>query len=151
MVQFSPVAQLCPTLCDIMDCSMPGFPVLHYLREFAQTHVQWVDDAIPPSHPVSPLSLLALNVSQHQGLSSESALCIRWPKYWSFSFSICHSSEYSELISFHNNSLLLYIVIIIIFKHIQYARHNSRCFMYFNSLNLQNNPYEILTFVIHIL
>ena len=62
------VAQLCLTLCNPTDSSMPGFPVLHYLLEFAQTHVHWVDDAIQPSHPLSPPSPPALNLSQHQGL-----------------------------------------------------------------------------------
>ena len=62
------VAQSCPTLCNPMDCSMPGFPVFNYLPEFAQTHVHWVDDAIQPSHPLSAPSLLALNLSQYQGL-----------------------------------------------------------------------------------
>ena len=66
--QFSSVAQSCPTPCNPMDCSTPGFPVLHYLPEFAQTHVHWVDDVIQPSHPLSPLSPPALNLSQHQGL-----------------------------------------------------------------------------------
>jgi len=60
-------AQLYPTLCDLMDCSTPGFPVLHYLPEFAQTHVHWVDDGIQPSHPLL-LPSLTLNLSQHQGL-----------------------------------------------------------------------------------
>ena len=62
------VAQSCPTLCDPTDCSTPGFPVLHYLQEFAQTHVHLVDDAIQPSHPLSPHIPPALNLSQHQGL-----------------------------------------------------------------------------------
>jgi len=62
------VAKLCPTVCDSMDYSMPGFPVLHYLPEFAQTHVHWVSDAIQPSHPWPPPSPLALNLSQQQGL-----------------------------------------------------------------------------------
>jgi len=62
------VAKLCPTLCDPMDCSMPGFPVLHYLPEFAQTHLPWVSDAIQPSHPLSSCSSPALSLSQHQGL-----------------------------------------------------------------------------------
>ena len=71
-----------------------------YLLEFAQTHVHWVSDAIQPSHPLSPPSH-ALSLSQHQGLIySESALLIKWPKYWSFSFSISPSNEYSGLISF---------------------------------------------------
>ena len=62
------VAQSCPTLCDNMDCSTPGFPVLHHLLEFAQTHVHRVSDAIQPSHPLSSPSPLAFNLSQHQGL-----------------------------------------------------------------------------------
>ena len=62
------VIKSCPTLCDPMNCNMPGFPVLHYLPEFAQTHVHWVDDAIQSSHPLLPASPLALNISQHQGL-----------------------------------------------------------------------------------
>ena len=60
--------QLCPTLCDPMDCSMPGVPVLPCLPEFAQIHVHYVGDAIQPSHPLSPHSLLALSLSQHQSL-----------------------------------------------------------------------------------
>ena len=82
-------------------CSLPGFPVLHHLLEFAQTHVHWVVDAFQPSHCLSPPSIPALNLSQHQSLySNELAFCIRWPKHWSFSFSISPSSEYSGLISF---------------------------------------------------
>ena len=67
-VQFSSVAQLCPTLCDPMDCSTPGLPVHHQLPEFTQTHVHWVGDAIQPSHPLSSPSPPAFNLSQHQGL-----------------------------------------------------------------------------------
>ena len=62
------VTQLRPALCDPMDCSTPGFPVLHCLLGFAQTHVHWVSDAIPPSHPLSHTSPAGLNLSQHQGL-----------------------------------------------------------------------------------
>ena len=65
---FSSVAQLCLTLCDPMDCSMPGLPVHHQLPEFIQTHVHWVCDAIQPSHPLSSPSPPAFNLSQHQGL-----------------------------------------------------------------------------------
>ena len=88
----------CVRLCDSMDCSTPGFPVLYYLLEFAQTHVHWVSDAIQPSHPLSSPSP-DLHFSQHQE-GWESALCIRWSKYWSLSFSISPSSEYSASISF---------------------------------------------------
>ena len=66
-VQFISVAELCPTLCDPMDCSTPGFPVHHQLPEPAQTHVHRVGDAIQPSHPLTSPSP-ALNLSQHQGL-----------------------------------------------------------------------------------
>ena len=62
------VTESCLIPCDPMDCSIPGFPVLHYLLEFAQTHVHWVSDAIQPSHPLSLPSLPALNLSQHQSL-----------------------------------------------------------------------------------
>ena len=97
--QFSSVAQLCLTLCDPMNCSTPGLPVHHQLPEFTQTHVHRVTDAIQPSHPLSSPSP-APNPSQHQSLSNESTLCMRWPKYWSFSFSIIPSKEIPELSSF---------------------------------------------------
>ena len=99
-VQLSSVAQSCPTLCDPMDCSTPDLSVDHQLPEFTQTHVHRVCDAIQPSHPLSSPSPPAFNISQHQGLFNESTLCMRWPKYWSFSFSISPSREYSGLISF---------------------------------------------------
>ena len=83
-----------------MDCNTPGLPVHHQLAELTQTHVHWVSVAIQPSHPLSSPSLPTFNLSQHQGLFSESVVHIRWPKYWSFSFSISPSSEYSRLISF---------------------------------------------------
>ena len=67
-VQFSSVAQSCPTLCDPMNHSTPGLPVHHPLPESTQTHVHWVGDAIQLSHPLSSPSLPALNLSQHQGL-----------------------------------------------------------------------------------
>ena len=86
-----------------MDSSMPGFLVLHYLLEFDQICAHWVSDAIQPSHPLSPSSPPAFNLSQHQDLLKESVLCIRWPQYWSFSFSISPSNEYSGLISFRTD------------------------------------------------
>ena len=97
-VQFSSVAQSCPTFCDPMDCSIPGFPVLHHFPELAQTHVHQVGDAIQPSHPLCPLLLLPSIFPSIRVLSSESVLHIKWPKYWSFSFSISPSNEYSGLI-----------------------------------------------------
>ena len=85
---------------DPMDCSMTGFSVLHYLPEFAQTHAHWVGDVIQPSHPPSPLLLLPSVFPSIRVFSSESALHIRWPKYWTFSFNISPSNEHSGLISF---------------------------------------------------
>ena len=76
-VEFSSVAQSYLTLCDPMNCSMPGIPVHHQLPEFTQTHVHRVSDAIQPSHPLSPPFPFAFNLSQHQGLSSELTLHIR--------------------------------------------------------------------------
>ena len=82
-----------------MDCNMPGLPVPPHLPKCAQVHVRCIGDAIQPSHPLTPSSPSALNLSQHQGVSHEPAVCIRWPKYWSFSFNISPSNEYSGLIS----------------------------------------------------
>ena len=98
--QFSSVTQSCLTLCDPMDCSMPVFPVHHQILELTQTHVHWVSDAILPSHPPSSPFPSTFNLSSIRVFSSESVLRIRWPKYWSFSFNISPSNEYSELISF---------------------------------------------------
>ena len=95
------VSQSCLILCNPKDCSTPGFPVLHHLPEklmSIESHVHW--DVIQLSHSVSPPSPSALNLSQHQGLFQWVSSFIRLPKYWSFSFSISHSNEYSRLISF---------------------------------------------------
>ena len=94
------VSKSCLTLRS-MDCSTPGFPVLHYLLEFAQTYVLWVDDAIELSHPLLPDSPLAFNLSQHQGLFQWVSSSHQWPKYWSISIS--PSNEYSGWISFKND------------------------------------------------
>ena len=110
LVQFSSVIQSCPTLCDPMNRSTPGLPVHHKLPEFTQTHAHRVSDAIQPSHPLSSPSPPAPNPSQHQGLSSESTLRMRWPKYWSFSFSISPSNEHPGLISFRMDWLDLLAV-----------------------------------------
>ena len=88
-----------------MDCSLPGFLVHHQLPHLAQTHVHLVGDAIQPFHPLLSPSLPAFNLSQ-QVFSNESVLCIMWPKYWSFSFSINPSNEYSGLTSFRINWLM---------------------------------------------
>ena len=93
-VQFSSVAQSCPTLCDPMNRSMPGLPVHHQLPEYTQIHIHRVSDAIQPSHPLSsPSPLSSIRV-----FSNESTLRMRWPKYWSFSFSIIPSKEIPGLI-----------------------------------------------------
>ena len=96
-IQFISVAWSCPALCDPMDCSMPGLPVHHQLPELAQTHDCRVSDAIQPSHP---LLLLTSVFPSIRVVSNESVLPIRWPKYWSFGFSISTSNDYSGLISF---------------------------------------------------
>ena len=88
------------TLCDPMNCSMPGLPVHHQLPELTQTHIHRIGDAIQPSHPRSSPSPPAPNPPSIRVFSNESTLPMRWPKYWSFSFSISPSNEYSELISF---------------------------------------------------
>ena len=93
------VAQSCPTLCDPMNRSTPGLPVHQQLPEFTQTHVHRASDAIQPSHPLSSPSPPAPNPSQDQSFSNESTLRMRWPKYWSFSFSIIPSKEIPGLIS----------------------------------------------------
>ena len=104
------MAQSCSTLCNPMNHSMPGLPVDHQLLESTQTHVHWVGDAIQPSHPLSSPFPPAINLSQHQELWNESALHIRWPKYWSFSFNISPSNEHPGLISFRMDWLDLLTV-----------------------------------------
>ena len=109
-VQFSSVAQPCLTLCDPMDCSTPGLPVHRQFPEFTQTQVHWVSDAIQPSNTLRPLLLLPSIFPSIRVFSNESVPCIRWPKYWSFSFSISPSIEYSWLISFRMDWLDLLAV-----------------------------------------
>ena len=100
VVQFSSVPQSCPTLCDLIYCSMPGLPVHHQLLEFTQ--IRSIESVTPSNHLIlcHPLLLLPLILPIIRVFSNESVLRIRWPKYWSFSFSISPSSEYSSLISF---------------------------------------------------
>ena len=102
------VAKSCLTLCNPMDCSTPGFPVFHYLPEFAQNHVPFIGDAIQPSHVLSPSSLPALNLCKTRVFSNESALPIRWSNYWNFGIS--SSNEYSGLISFMTDYFDLFAV-----------------------------------------
>ena len=107
--QFSSVAQSCPTLYNPLDCSKAGLPVHHQLPEITQTHVHWVGDAIQPSHPLSSPSP-TFSFPSIRVFSNEAALHIRWPKYWSFSFSISPSNEYSGPISFRMDWLDLLAV-----------------------------------------
>ena len=109
IIQFSSVAQSCPTLCDPMNGSTPGLPVHHQLLEFTQTHVHRVGDAIQPSHPLSSPSP-APNPSQHQGLFQWVRFSHQLAKYWSYSFSISPSDEYSGLISFRMDWMDLFAV-----------------------------------------
>ena len=94
------VTKSCPTLCYPMNCSTSGFTVLHYLPEFVQTHS--IESVMPSNHLIlcRPLLLLPSILPSIRVFSSELALRIRWPKYWSISFSISPSSEYSGLVSF---------------------------------------------------
>ena len=98
-VQFSSVTQSHLTLCDLVDCSMPGLPVHHQLLQLAQTHAHRVGNAIQPSYPLLSPSPPAFNLLITRVFSNESVLHIRWPKYWSISFSISPSNEYLGLIS----------------------------------------------------
>ena len=110
LVQFSSVTQSCPTLCNPMNRSMPGLPVHHQLPESTQTHVHRVGDATQPSHPLSSPSLPAPIPPSIRVFSNESTLHMRWPKYWSFSFSISPSNEHPGLISFRMDWLDLLAV-----------------------------------------
>ena len=93
-----------------MDCSTPGFPVHHQLPELTQTHVHRVGDAIQQPYPLASPSPSIFSLSNIKVFSIKSVLCIRWPKYWSFSFSISPSNEYSGLISFRSDWLDLLAV-----------------------------------------
>ena len=110
ILQFSSVPQSCPTLCDPKNCRKQCLPVHHELPEFTQTHVHWVGDAILPSYLLSSPSPPAFHLSQHQDLFKWVSSSHKWPKYWSFSFSISPSNEYSGLISFRTDWLDLLAV-----------------------------------------
>ena len=110
LLLFYSVALSCPTLCDPMDCNMPGFRVLHHLPEPAHTHVHWIGVAIQPSHPLLSLLVPPSIFPSIRVFSNESAFHIRWPKYWSFSFTISPSNEYLGLISFRMDWLDLLAV-----------------------------------------
>jgi len=110
-LQFSSVAQSCPTLCNPMNRSTPGLPVRHELPEFTQTHVH-DESVMPSSHLIlcHPLLLLPPIPPTIRVFSNESTLRMRWPKYWSFSFNIIPSSEHPGLISFRKDWLDLLAV-----------------------------------------
>ena len=93
-------------LCEFVDCSAPGFPVLHHLLELAQTHV--FESVMPANHPIlcRPLLLLPSIFPSIRVFSNELALCVRWPKCWNFCFNISASNEYSGLISFRVAGLI---------------------------------------------
>ena len=108
--QFSSVTHSCLTLCDPMGCSMPGFPVYHHSRNLLK--LLSIKSVMPSNHPIlcCPLLLLPSIFPIIRVFSNESAHCIRWPKYWSFSFIISPSNEYSGLISFRMDWLDLLAV-----------------------------------------
>ena len=107
--QFSSVGQSYPTLWPT-DHNVPRFPVHHQLPELTQTHVHQVGGGIQPSHPLSSASPPAFDLTQQRVFSSELVLHIRWPKYWSFSFNISPSNEYSGLIPFRIDWFVLLAV-----------------------------------------
>ena len=122
-VQFSSVAQSCPTLRP-MNCNTPGLPVYHQLPEFTQTHVHRVRDSIQPSHLLSSPSPPALYSSHIRVFSNESTLRMRWPNYWSFSFSISPSKEHPGQSSFRIDGLDLLAVQGTLKSHLQH--HSSK-------------------------
>ena len=132
------VSRLCPILCNPVDCSMPGFTVLHYLPEFAQIHY-WVGDAVEPFHSLLLSSLLCLQFFPSiRVFSNELALFIRWPKYWSFSFIISLSNECSGLISFRIDwfDLAVQGTLKSLLQH-----HNSKHQFFSTQLSLQSNSH----------
>ena len=141
IIQFSSVAHCCPTLCDHMDCSMPDLPVHHQLPESTQTHVHQVGDVIQQSHPLSSLLLLPSTFPSIRVFSNESALRIRWPKYWSFRLSISPSKEYPGVVSFRMGWLDLLAVqgtLKSLFQH-----HSSKASFFISQLSSQSNSHII--------
>ena len=141
-IQFSSVAQSCPTLCDPMNCSTPGLLVHHRLLEFTQTHVYRVGDAIQPSHPLLPLLLLPPTLPSITVFSNESSIRMRWPKSWGFSFSIIPSKEIPGLISFRMDWLDLLAVQGILKSLLQH--HSSKASILWHSafFTVQLSPRE---------
>ena len=138
-VQFSSVAQLCPTLCDPMKRSTPGLPVHHQFPEFTQTHAHQVGDAISylilcRPHLFLPSIPLSIRV-----FSSESPLRMRWPKYWSFSFIISPSNEHPGLISFRMDWLDFLAVQGTLKSLLQH--HSSKVSIFGTQLSSQSNSH----------
>ena len=130
---------LSPTLCDPMDYSMPGFTVLHYLLEFAHTHVHWVSDATQTSSSVPHFSSCPQSFPASGSFSMSWLFNIRWPEYWSFSFSISPSNEYSGLISCRTDWFDLLAVQGTLKSLLQY--HNSKASVLQHSSSLWPNSY----------
>ena len=136
-VQFSQVQSLSHVrLCDPMDCSTPGFPVYYQIPELAQPHVHRVSDAIQPSHPLSSLLPLPSIPPNIRVFSNESTLHMRWPKYWSFSFSIIPSKEIPGLVSFRMDLLDLLAVQGTLKSFLQH--HSSKASTTFKCCYFQN-------------
>ena len=125
-----------------MNRSTPGLPVHHQLPEFTQTHVHRVSDAIQPSHPLRPLLLLPPIPPSIRVFSSESTLLMRWPKYWSFSFSIITSKEHPGLISFRMDWLDLLAVQGTLKSLLQHHSSKASILQHSNFLTVQlSHPY----------
>ena len=137
--QIRSVAQSCPTLCNPMNRSMPGLPLPHQLPEFTQTHS--IETVMPSSHLIlcRPLLLLPPISPSIRAFSKESALCIRWRKYWSFSFNISPSNEYSGLISFRVDWLDLLAVQGTLKSLLQH--HSSKASIFGTQLSSQSNSH----------
>ena len=138
-IHFSSVAQSCPTLCDPMNLSTLGLHFHHQLLEFTQTHVHRVGDAIHPSHPLSYPSPPAPVPPSIRVFSNESALRIRWPKNWSFSFNISPSNEHPGLISFRMDWLYLLAVQGTLKSLLQH--HSSKASIFSAQLSSQSNSH----------
>ena len=130
-VQFHSVTQSCPTLCNLMNLSTPGLPVHHRPPEFTKTHVHRVSDDIQPSHLCHPLLLRPPIHPSIRVFFNESALHMRWPKCWSFSFNISPSSEHPGLISFRMDWLDLLVVQRTLKSLLQ--QHNSKALILWHS------------------
>ena len=135
------VTKLCPTPCDPMNCSPPGFPVIHYLLEFAQ--LMSIESVMPSNQLIlcRPLLLLPSTFPSIRVFSNELALCIRWPKYWSFTFSISPSNEYSGLISFRMDWLDLLALQGILQSLLQNHRSNASVLLNWSQPSLWPNSH----------